>query len=152
MACKQDSKAIGEHEFFVRQLPAKDSLVMQFKLVKILGGALATLGGKLKTAPNETEILGLIGAMLHEVTADQDPESLMKLVVDVVCMATGDGKRITPGGSNSDKTFSFNDLFAGDLTAIFEVAAFVIKVNYSDFIIGLLELGNKASPEEILKN
>ena len=146
MACKQDSKIIGEHEYFVRQLPAKDALTLQFKLVQILGGALASLGVQLKENPSDAEIVKMIGAMLQQVTIGKDPEALMKLLVEIVCGATCDGKRITPGGSNSDKTYSFNDLFNGDLSSIFEVAVFVIQVNYADFLKGLLALGAAESP------
>ena len=148
MACKQDSKAIGEHEYFVRQLPAKDALVLQVKLINMLGSGASEMAAGLKPDTDETEVMRAIIGALYQVTAGKNPDEFMRDIVDIVCLANCDGKRITAGGSNSDKTYSFNDLFNGHLTEIFEVLAFVIQVNFSDFIKGLLELGAKSSPAE----
>ena len=43
MACKTETKQIGDHEYSVTQWPAEKSMLMKFRLAKAFGASLATI-------------------------------------------------------------------------------------------------------------
>jgi len=136
MACKTESKQIGDHEYSVTQWPAEKSMLMKFRLAKAFGASLATLMGsspkpkKGKEVTEQDEALALSQG-LSVLFQSNSPEELVALMKNCVIGTACDGKRITET--------SFNELFSGDdLLEVYKVFVFVLQVNYSNLFKGQL--------------
>lgn len=136
MACKTESKQIGDHEYSVTQWPADKSMLMKFRLAKAFGASLATLMGnspqatKDKKVTEQDEALALSEG-LSTLFQTNSPEELVALMKNCVIGTACDGKRITET--------SFNELFSGDeLLEVYKVFVFVLQVNYSNLFKGQL--------------
>ena len=127
MACRTESKTIGEQEYSVTQWPAEKALLMKFRLVKAFGAPLAVLMGKGdESEEDETQALSKGLAMMFQNNSPEELVALMKACVVGVAL---DGKRVTES--------SFNELFSGDdLSNIYKVFIFVLQVNYSNLFKG----------------
>ena len=53
MACKTETKQIGDHEYSVTQWPAEKSMLMKFRLAKAFGASLATIMGTVSQTPSK---------------------------------------------------------------------------------------------------
>lgn len=137
MACKTETKQIGDHEYSVTQWPAEKSMLMKFRIVKAFGASLATLIGTASqtfseddkdTDQGEAKALSEGLSILFQSNSPEELVTLMKnSVVGVAC----DGKRITET--------SFNELFSGDsLLEVYKVFIFVLQVNYINLFKGQL--------------
>jgi hypothetical protein len=136
MACKTESKQIGDHEYSVTQWPADKSMLMKFRLAKAFGASLVTLmgnspqGSKDKKVTEQDEALALSEG-LSTLFQTNSPEELVALMKNCVIGTACDGKRITDT--------SFNELFSGDeLLEVYKVFVFVLQVNYSNLFKGQL--------------
>jgi len=136
MACKTETKQIGDHEYSVTQWPAEKSMLMKFRLAKAFGASLATLMGsspkpkKGKEVTEQDEALALSQG-LSVLFQSNSPEELVSLMKNCVIGTACDGKRITET--------SFNELFSGDdLLEVYKVFVFVLQVNYSNLFKGQL--------------
>lgn len=119
-------RTIGGRLWTVSLLPATKGLDVYRRLVKLLGPALAAALGSLHAASvldGEIDMgrLGSAFGTLAERLGDPDAASLVKELVtsNLHC----DGVEVTP------KTFDL--LFQGDYTTLFQVAAFVIEANFA---------------------
>lgn len=135
MACKTETKQIGEHEFSVTQWPADKSMLMKFRLAKAFGASLATLMGSAPTSKNkkntDQEEAKALSEGLSTLFQSNSPEELVALMKNCVVGVACDGKRITES--------SFNELFSGDdLLEVYKVFVFVLQVNYSNLFKGQL--------------
>lgn len=126
MACKEKTKAIGEHEVYCRQWPAKKAIINKLKLAKMFGPAFARLAAAFNSDSAEAEISSGIEALF----ASNDPEAVFAFMFTMVESATIDGQRVTDQ--------NFDDLFLADLSLFYKVMFFVLEVNYSDFFGGKL--------------
>lgn len=136
MACKTETKQIGDHEYSVTQWSAEKSMLMKFRLAKAFGASLATLMGnspqttKNKKPTEQDEALALSEG-LSVLFQSNSPEELVALMKNCVVGVACDGKRITES--------SFNELFSGDeLLEVYKVFVFVLQVNYSNLFKGQL--------------
>ena len=136
MACKTETKQIGDNEYSVTQWPAEKSMLMKFRLAKAFGASLATLMGnspqttKNKKPTEQGEALALSEGF-SVLFQSNSPEELVALIKNCVVGAARDGKRITES--------SFNELFSGDdLLEAYKVFVFVLQVNYSNLFKGQL--------------
>jgi hypothetical protein len=126
MACKTESKKIGEHEYSVTQWPVEKSMLMKFKLIKSFGTALASL----IATDNSDEATALSNAM-SSLFNTSSPEELVSLVKSCVIGVACDGSKITES--------SFTHLFsADDMMDVYSIFVFVLKVNYSNLFKGQL--------------
>lgn len=135
MACKTESKQIGDFEFSATQWPADKAMLMKFRIAKALSASIEDVVSKLnfnsKKGATEKDI-GAVVAGLSRVFRDNDPEELSKLLKDSILGCACNGERITPT--------SFTEIFSGDnLSLVYKVFFFVVKVNYSNFIPARLE-------------
>lgn len=136
MACKTETKQIGDHEYSVTQWPAEKSMLMKFRLAKAFGASLATLmGNSPQTAknkkPTEQDEALALSEGLSVLFQSNSPEELVALMKNCVVGVACDGKRITES--------SFNELFSGDeLLEVYKVFVFVLQVNYSNLFKGQL--------------
>lgn len=131
MSCKTESTTIGEHEYSVTQWPAERAMLTKFKLVKILGASLAMIAGALSGNDKEDKQAEAFSEALDLMFKASSPEEMVALVKSSVVGVSCDGMRITES--------RFEELFSGDgLLDAYKVFAFVLKVNYGNFIQGRL--------------
>ena len=135
MACRTESKTIGEHEYSVTQWAADKSMLMKFKLVKAFGVSLtkivAIASTDTKKKSSEGEEIKAFSEGLASLFESNSPEELVSLMKSCVVGVACDGKRITDT--------SFNEVFsADDLLEVYNVFIFVIQVNYQNFLKGRL--------------
>lgn len=126
MACKTETKEINGREFSVREWPAEKAILMQLKLVKVLGPAVAALAASV----DSSESLGNAVALLFDKSSPEDVLSLIREVLEGVAV---EGERMT-------KT-SINQYFANSdsaLLEIYQVFFFVLSVNFGGLLKGPL--------------
>ena len=138
MACRTESKVIGEKEYSVTQWPADKAMLMKFKLTKTFGASLAKLAnlGNItkKSKSSENEEMSVISDSLNSLFESSSPDEIMALIkLSIEGVAVGD-----PGESARRITStSFNEVFsADDLLEIYKVFLFVLQVNYGNFLKG----------------
>lgn len=135
MACKTETKQIGDHEYSVTQWPAEKSMLMKFRLAKAFGASLAAIMGNAsqsdkKKNTDKEDVLALSEG-LSTLFDSSSPEELVTLMKNCVVGVACDGKRITET--------SFNELFSGDeLLEVYKVFIFVLQANYSNLFKGQL--------------
>lgn len=135
MACKTETKQIGDHEYSVTQWPAEKSMLMKFRLAKAFGASLAAIMGNAsqsdKKKNTDKEDALALSEGLSTLFNSNSPEELVALMKNCVVGVACDGKRITET--------SFNELFSGDeLLEVYKVFIFVLQVNYSNLFKGQL--------------
>lgn len=137
MACKTESKQIGDHEYSVTQWPAEKSMLMKFRLAKAFGASLATIMGTASQTPSkgkkntDQDDAKALSEGLSTLFQNNSPEELVALMKNCVVGVACDGKRITET--------SFNELFSGDdLLEVYKVFIFVLQVNYANLFKGQL--------------
>lgn len=126
MACKTETKQIGDHEYSVTQWPVEKSMLMKFRLIRSFGTALTSL--VITSENDETQALS---KALDSIFNASTPEDLVALVKSCVLGVACDGTKITES--------SFTQLFSGDdMMDVYTLFIFVIKVNYSNLFKGQL--------------
>lgn len=132
MACRTESKTIGDIEYSVTQYPVEKALLMKLKITKALGSPIATMfanGASEKEGESDKRDALAIGKGLDELFQISSPEQLTALVKECVIGVSRDGTRITET--------SFNELFgADDIGNLYKITAFVIQVNYGNLFKG----------------
>jgi hypothetical protein len=129
MACKTESKTIGDTEFSVTQWPAEKSMLMKMRLAKAVGPALAKLAAFDDKKTNKNQQLTGASDAISILFKDNSPEEVTKLIKDCVVGVSRNGEIVTESG--------FNQHFSGDsLSDVYKVFFFVISVNYRNFIKG----------------
>jgi hypothetical protein len=127
MACRTETKTIGEHEYSATQWNAQKAMIMKLKLIKLLGTSIAAItAGFDKDEENEIEA---IGSAIDLLFNNGSPEEIFQLIKDCVMGVACDGTRLTDT--------SFNSLFEGDnLFNVYPVFFFVAQVNYGNLLKG----------------
>lgn len=124
MACRTESKNIGEHEFSVTQWPAEKAMLMKLRLIKTFGGAIAGLASE-----SDGELGDKLDDCIASMFKSSTPEEIVDLIKTSVIGVACDGKRITPS--------SFEELFSGDdLMDMYKVFGFVVQVNFKHLMQG----------------
>lgn len=132
MACKTETKQIGDNEFSVTQWPAEKALLMKFKLAKVFGASLSSLldSVDMKSSSIEDSKLGAsVSSAINAMFMNSSPEEASALIKEcIVGTALGD-TRITAN--------SFNEIFSGDsMGDMYKVFFFVLQVNYANLFKG----------------
>lgn len=136
MACKTETKQIGDHEYSVTQWPADKSILMKFRLAKAFGAAITAIMGSASQASTDNKSSDhddakALSEGLSTLFQNSSPEELVALMKSCVVGVACDGKRITET--------SFNEIFSGDdLLEVYKVFIFVLQVNYSNLFKGQL--------------
>ena len=134
MACKTETKQIGDNEYSVTQWPATKSMLVKFKLAKTFGATLAIIAGqsddsktsKKKASENDAKSLS---EGLSTLFNNNSPEEIVALMKECVIGVGCNGSFITAS--------SFDTLFSGDdLLEVYKVFLFVLKVNYANLMKG----------------
>lgn len=134
---------INNREFSVNDVLATDAIMLQARLMRIIGPAVETLPSMLATASTATdgdlsnEAKAALITAVASVFEKNDPETVQKLIVDIVSMASvkRQSGEVAPVIIDLD--------FAGDAGSIYPVMFFVLKTVLADFFTGALEAGKQ---------
>jgi len=146
MAVKDESCTINGRQYYVVQMAPERAIVLQLKLMKILGGAIGTLAPAL-TPNSKTDGMGRTAAMAGAISAlfsNATEEEVFGLIRDVVSTAKVDGARI-----------AVNEHFQGEFLAdLYRVFFWVLGVNFSSFfgaggLDGLLDKFRRTMLQEL---
>ena len=135
MACETKSKEINGRTYRVTQWVPEKAMINKFKLMKLLGPALASFESVVKSDKNsksksDAEVLGSVISKLFE---NAEPEQVMQLIKEIVLDCVCDGERMSSS--------RFTEIFAGDnLYDVYKVFFFVVQVNY----LGKLKKGRSS--------
>lgn len=124
---KTEQITIGDHEYSVRQWSATRAMVMKIKVLKYIGKFLGVLGEN-----DFKDIQKTLMANLGDILEDVDEVKFVNLIKEVACSAARDGERMVLA--------RFDEYFLDDFMQAYELAFFVIKVNYEDFLGSVLSL------------
>lgn len=124
-------RSIGGHSYRVTQFPGRMGLRLQVRLVKLLGPAVGTLAADGNVMDAQIDG-GMIGKAVGLLADRLEEDAVEKLVVELLSGTRRDGGEL--GGAQIDLAF------AGHYGELLQVLAFVIEVNYGDFL-GALTTG-----------
>lgn len=128
-------KKIGNRTFRANKLNAVDSSKLLMRLGKVFGPGLKDIG-KVFTARQAGDKAAESEAILESVMrlmAENDADEVVELIGDVLASA----EVMTPGQPYEPCRFSMH--FDDNILDAYRVAAFVLEVNYVDFLGGALE-------------
>lgn len=114
MACKDDTRTIGDRPVYVRQWPATTAIENLSKGIEVFGAA---FGPFVDGDADFAHVLQL----LHGAKS----EDIMPLLKEYVCCARIDGVEVSSA--------TFNQMYNGELDLVFKVFGFVCEVQYKDF-------------------
>lgn len=125
MACKEETRGIGDHEYYCRQWSAEKALLMKLRIAKMFGGAFADLAVIITNKDTDS-----VSSVIPKLFDTSEPEQVLVLLKEVAQSATCDGKRID--------VKNFNDIFSDNLLDFYRVVGFVLEVNFKSFFGGKL--------------
>lgn len=126
MACKTETKTIGEREFSVTQWSAEKALLMKLKLLKVIGPSVASLAAN--SGGNEVEAFA---TGLEKLFQNSEPEQILDLIKQCLVGVAIDGTRLTESRINEN-------FDADSLIEMYQVFLLVLKTNYGNFMKGQL--------------
>ena len=126
MACKTETFVADGVEYSVTQWPAEKAMLMQLKIMKVIGPVFATL------AAEQDDVGDTIAAAINSLFSSSSPDEILSIIKEsIIGNVAADGRRINAA--------DFTERFSGDsLLNVYLVFAFVVRVNYSAFIRGQL--------------
>lgn len=133
MGIETRDTTIGGHKISVTQLPARRAITLKIKLIKTFGPGLAEVLGSIdrtKTKGSSTildsEISGSsLSAGFTKLADAVDPDVFLKLLEELFQGVRVDG--VEWSWAIADQNY------AGDLGTLYQIAFFVLKVNYESF-------------------
>lgn len=137
-------KKINGRTFKTEPMLAMDSLVLQGRLFKAVGPAIAKLGDVLKgrgenATPEEKAASDASAiAAFAAIFSNSEPKQLAELIRDVIEVA------MIKGDSGDYRQCDFDGDFTGQQKDIVPVVMWVLGVQYGDFFAGLPGIGNLA--------
>lgn len=140
MPIKIEDKMIGARKFTTHQLPPTKAAPLMFKAINALGGSVKEISAifSKKSRTDEDEIEALMKA-INVLFVKVTPEELTAIIKSAIVEHTYcDGTKITDA--------IFDSVFAENIMEMFQVFAFVMQVNFSDFIQGLGQIGLLKTP------
>lgn len=128
---KTEEKSIDGSTYAVSQFSATKSLKMFHRLGKMIGPAFGALtgGAALGDVANANVSAESFGAAIKALFDACDETVFERTVKDLLETTTKDGKPI-----------NFDLDFSGNIGSLFKVLAFVLEVNYSDFLGAIVAL------------
>lgn len=135
-------KKINGRTFKTEPMLAMDSLVLQARLLKAVGPAVAKLGDVLKgrgenatpeqKAASDAAAIGAFSALF----ANSEPRQLAELIKDIIEVA------MIKGDSGEYRQADFDGDFTGQQKDIIPVVMWVLGEQFGDFFAGLPGIGN----------
>lgn len=141
---QQKEATIDGKKVIVVQLAARRALALKIKIIQLLGAPLLTMiGSAVKKDPASPSVMDReinmdsAAAAVELLAAKMDPDSFYKLVIEV--MAGTKVQHDTGILDVTDQTFDI--IFSGDLTTMYKVLWFSLKVNFEGFF-NMAGIGN----------
>lgn len=126
MACRTETKTIGEHEYSVTQWPAEKAIKTQFKLIGVFGVSITSL---FTAGGSEEKLVTALQGAINSLFEKASPDALFLLIKHCVVGSFCDGKRINDA--------LFEEVFSGDGQGeLYVLLAFVLQLNYGNLIKG----------------
>jgi len=123
MACRTETKTIGERECSATQWSAEKAILMKLKLAKAFGPALLSLVNN----DNESDV-NLVDS-ISLLFATSSPEECFALLKETLMGVAINDKRLT--------SLAFNEVFDADnLFDVYKIFIFVLQVNYGNLLKG----------------
>ena len=128
MSTKKESIEINGNKYLCVQWDAEKAYLMKFRIIKVLGESITGLVAAMGS--DDKNQITAIAKSIQSFFSNSKPEEVLSLLKDVVCSCY----RI----QDDERTLinNFAGDFAGDLMTPYKIFAFVLKVNYSDFLGG----------------
>lgn len=147
-------KTINGRDFRVDQLLATHSLLLQAKIMQVLGTAVDQLpavfaGAGDQASPEQKEKSNIAAIKAFaDIFQKSEPERIVSLVKEIIGVAY-----IKRPSGNYDKIEFDNDFSGSDMKSMIPVAVFVLRETFGDFFSGFLANGipgnqEKASPND----
>lgn len=146
MALETRTKVIDSLNISVQQFPATIAWKIQVKLIKLFGPSIGAVMGDFDLDSYNLKDTNSIAMSVEKLVNELDPDDSLKLIFEL-CSFTW----------VNDKEFQniFDKEFAGKLIIVYKIVAFVLEVNYGNFlaqsgILGSLAkaLKSKTIPQE----
>jgi hypothetical protein len=133
MACKTETKLIGDTEYSCTQMPPSLAGPIKFQLIGVFGSALKDIAEAMQLSEDKQSAV-LISAV-QSIIKDTGPTELFAFIKSLV-LKTSVKK---PGCEYERMTEPmFEEIFAADnMGDMYKVFFFVIQVNYAGFLKGL---------------
>ncbi len=137
MARKTESRDIDGLGFSVTQLPGMRAQKMLPRLGKILGPAVAKLGGMAKGLGGlDVGALGDAAEALFSTLTPEEYESLTRELLETA--------QVTQEGKTAPLMRQYDDVMAGRVMTGVKLLAFALEVNFGDFLPVILASANAA--------
>lgn len=121
-------KKIGDREFRVDQPLATEALLLQTRVLKVLGSAGDKIPDIIESANSGSEDSSAIVTTFAEFFKNCDPSETVNLIKDIVEMA----EIRRPSGVY--ESVSMDADFSGSQKEMFQVAFFILKEVFGDFL------------------
>ena len=129
MGLKTEHTTIGENEYSVMQWNATKAMVMKLKVAKYLGGLFGVI------AKDPQNIQKVLMENIGDILDDVDEVAFITFIKEVACSAVRNNEKMNVA--------RFDEYFNGNILESYELAFFVLKVNYEDFLSSVLSLRNE---------
>lgn len=135
-------RKIGDRTFKTEPLLAKESMRLLARLVRVSGAAwedfkdtlekeaAALLAGQKRSGDDisaQAKMIGAIGQLVVDIVRENDTEEVVSLIEEIV------SKAMIKRPSGAYDPIEIDADFQGRLSEIYQVAAFVLQEEYSDF-------------------
>ena len=121
MGIETETRAINGSDWQVTQWPARKSLKLKTRMVKLVGPTAGRLlSGGLSGMDEEMDISSAVDALVDRL----NPDTFDQLVQDLLSSTRIEGKEANQ---------VFDQHFAGNFSELYQGLAFVLEVNYGDF-------------------
>lgn len=136
---KNESRTVAGMPVDVVQHPARRGLKLAGRLGRVIAPALS----KAKGLSMDSDIASLAPA-LSALLGDLSDKDYDELLVEILCgtTVTSDGRRLT-----LDRLDRIDLVFGGDISALVQVCAFAVEVNFKDFIDAALRAGARGEAQ-----
>lgn len=128
MAVKTRTTTLKGHKIEVTQHLGRRSLRLKSRLIKLLAPSVGTaIQQKVKKGVkllDQNIDLGKVGEAIMQLH-DLDENAYEDLILEILVSTRFDGRELDAA--------TFDDVFAGELSLMYHVVVFVLKVNYGDF-------------------
>jgi hypothetical protein len=120
-------KKIDGKDIIVTPFMGFVSLKYQSRLVKMIGPAFGGLANKAKALDNSADsIIDIVGTALNGLAESIDEDKFSEFMLELHSQTRIDGSEVN--------TETFNNVYAAHLSTMYKVIAFILEVNYSDFL------------------
>ena len=147
---KTEEIVIDNRRVIVVQLPARKSIILKTKLIRLLGPALIKLLGSIGAPKSKSDLVKMLdnnfdfssaASALETLVQHISPEEYINLILETMAST-----KVEIEAKMWDvNSASFDLIFSGDLPFMYKVWWFTLKANYADFFgtSGIGSLMNK---------